>query len=135
PAPKATAHYQQHGLLRAYARALLMKHGELEATFGRYADVVIEQSEQFRALPREEWGQLNPLQPHVHEVGDELVRRWQAVDAESVDDALLNRCGDFAWAVTRYVNHRPQVVQIDGQTELRGMRWLEMGLSAYRKQG
>lgn len=134
PPPSKIAYYQQHGLLRAYACALLMKHGELESTFGRYADVVTVQADQFYELPLEEWTQLDPLLPHVHEVGDKLVRRWKAADAESPDDTLLARCGEFAWAVTRYVNNRPQVVQVDGRNELHGMAWLYIGLKTYQKR-
>jgi tetratricopeptide (TPR) repeat protein len=131
----ADSRYSQHGLLRAYARALLDTVAETEDTFGRYADFVIEQSEQFDKLPLEQWGQLDPLLPHVQEVGDELVRQWQAVDAANADEIMLKRCGEFAVKVRNYVLERPQMIHIEGKSELRGLRWLEMGLAVYQQLG
>jgi tetratricopeptide (TPR) repeat protein len=126
--------YRQHGLLRAYARAILDAGGETEATFGHYADFVIEQSEQFDRLPLEKWIQLDPLLPHVHEIGDGLVQRWYNNLLEATSSMWLKRCSDFAYHVTKYVLQRLQIIQLNGLFKPRGINWLEMGLEVARYQ-
>ncbi len=124
--------YNQHGLLRAYAHALLDAENETQATFNRYADYVIEQAEQFWRLPPQDWGQLDPLLPHVDFVGAQLVRLWQT--AENPNEVLIQRCGDFVWYAMHYVNNRKQILQTTNGNVLRGMDWLEMGLQVYQSQ-
>lgn len=104
-----------------------------DATFNAYADFVIEQTAQFAKLPPQDWGQLDPLLPHVHEVGDTLVTRFNVAD--SPDEMLLKRVGDFAYNITKYVDLRPQLVETEQGRRLRGMNWLEMGLAASGLQG
>jgi tetratricopeptide (TPR) repeat protein len=62
--------YQQHQLLRAYARALLTQnsaeHGQIS---DRYAVFVTAVTEQFGTLPLTDWHELDPYLPHVEEVG------------------------------------------------------------------
>ncbi len=123
----------QHRLLRAYARALLTGAGELEPTFGRYADYVIEQAKQFDTLPREQWNQLDALLPHVSETGERLTDDWE--HAATPDDDLTRRCGDFAYNVTQYVTNRPQMIDTPRGRERLGLRWLDMGLNVSRKTG
>ena len=128
--------YRQHPLLRSYARALLTDHGELDAAFNRYADHVIEQAEQFDTLQLEQWHTLDPLLPHVEAVGDELTARWEALTPSAPPDGgVIQRCGDFAWNVTRYVNYRRQMIETANGRTLRGLNWLETGLAVYRAQG
>ena len=117
--------YSQHPLLRAYARALLADAGELETAFGRYADYVIEQATQFQTLPLEAWDSLEPLEPHVQAVGDELAQQWEA---SKNDDELKRRGEAFAYHVKQYVFHRPKPIETDSGISMRGMRWLMVGL-------
>lgn len=107
--------YQQHRLLHAYARALLHREGEYDDAFGRYVDWVIAFSQQFKTLPPEKWGGLEPDLPHVHEVGDALVKLCGS------DETYLERGLDFATNVSWYLFRRRQV---------RRLEWLELGLQA-----
>jgi tetratricopeptide (TPR) repeat protein len=144
--------YRQHGLLRAYARALLEKEDETAAAFNRYADHTIQIAAQFKTLPPEDWAQLDPHLPHIHAVGDELVKRFNhavgepefgrglarqtqgkarlAPTATDDDDdpatALTHRTENFANNITRYLANR---------REVRRLEWLEMGLAASRQTG
>jgi hypothetical protein len=68
--------YQQHRLLRAYARALARAHGDLDAAFDRYAEHIIQVAEAFETLPPEAWGQLEADVPHVLAVGDTLYQQY-----------------------------------------------------------
>jgi len=125
--------FSQHRLLRAYARALLTGVGEVQSTFARYADFVIEQAKQFDTLPLEQWRQLDPLLPHVSETGESLTERWDR--AANPDDDLTQRCGNFAYNTIVYVRKRPQMIDAPRGRERLGLRWLEMGLAVSRKTG
>jgi tetratricopeptide (TPR) repeat protein len=130
---EGTLQYSHHGLLRAYAHALLADRGEEPAYFSRYADFVIARAAAFDELPLEEWGELDPYLPHVDYVGDELARRW--ADAAKRDADLTQRAGDFTWNVMRYVYRRPQAIFRGDTVHMRGMNWLEMGLEVFRATG
>jgi tetratricopeptide (TPR) repeat protein len=123
-------YYRQHPLLRAYARALLSEADETEAAIARYADHVIDQANQFRTLNLEEWGQLDPLLPHVEVVGDELATALP--DTPDPAAPLTRRVCDFASRVYHYVYLRPQAVTTPDGPSLRGLNWLLAGLSAAR---
>jgi tetratricopeptide (TPR) repeat protein len=121
----------QHRLLRAYSHALLVKTDEFDAAFGAYADYVIAQCAQFDALPPEEWAVLDPLLPHVREVGDTLVTLYTA--SNEPNETLVQRAGDFAYAVTQYVARRPQIADTPMEPKRLGLDWLEMGLNVSRQ--
>ena len=124
--------YGQHGLLRAYALALLRREGEYEGRFVCYAEQVIEVTEQFDELPLEEWHTFEAELPHVDYVGDTLVARYSA----SPDNVGWQRLGtQLAGNVTRYVHFRPQLVEAESGPVLRGMNWLEMGCSLAEQAG
>ncbi len=125
--------YYQHPLLRAYARALLIAAGETNTAFNRYADFVIAQAARFDELPLEQWTALDLLLPHIQEVGDTLVRQWEA--ATPLDDPLKVRARDFAYNIISYVHNRPQMIETPQGQQRLGMRWLEMGLVAARETG
>jgi len=90
--------------------------------------VVTERANQFRVLPPEDWGQLDPLLPHVDHVGDVLAVQWNATDTP--DDDLLRRAADFVYSTRLYVEKRPQMIETEAGRVLRGLNWLEMGLDA-----
>lgn len=95
--PEPDGSYLQHAVLRAYAAALLRRERTYDAAFARYADHIIEQAKAFNTLPLEQWGQIDPLLPHVHEVGDTLVKQWQS--AGTPDNVLVKRTGAFAYNI------------------------------------
>jgi tetratricopeptide (TPR) repeat protein len=134
PTPNQTGWYQQHAILRAYAKAWLGKAGpEAETTaFGRYADHITAIAEQFDALPPEAWGDLDRDLAHIDYVGDDLARRW-GVDGNR-DDRLTQQAARFSANITNYVARRRLAVEQAGKTTLRGLTWLEMGLQAYQAQ-
>lgn len=121
------AYYRQHPLLRAYARALLNRVGVDDLVFKRYTDFVIRQVKQFNYLPLEEWAQLDPLRSHLECVGDALGARYES--ANMPDVSLLKHVTDFAYEVANYVVNRPKFVRSERGKDLRGLRWLEAGLS------
>jgi len=124
---------RQHRLLRTYARALLIQSGKLEDVFGRYADYIIDQAAQFDTLPFEEWWQLDPLLLHLHEVGDLLAGRWESINDPK--DDLLRRGAEFAYNTSRYVSHRPQMIDTPRRSRSSFGCWMEMGLAASRRVG
>lgn len=125
--------YTQHTLLREYARAMLMHANELTSTFDHYADYVIQQAKQFEALPLEEWGKLDPLLPHLREVGDALTKYWETgPDPNSINAALTKRCNDFAYFASYYIKNRRQMIETPRGREWLGLRWLEMGQAVNR---
>src|SRR5690606_10388495 len=117
--------YSQHSLLRAYARALLNKAGEMDAAFDRYADDVIERiTTKFDQLPPEAWeAAIGQDIPHVLYVGDELHRRYTT--APTPDERLEDRALSFSYNITRFLNLRREVRRIE---------WLEMGLAISRRR-
>jgi len=119
--------WRRHGLLRAYAHALLLREQEHLAIFAHYADDVIQQSEQFRTLLPQDWKRLDPLIAHVQEVGDTLVDRYASVMAE--------RLGAYAWNVDRFIFYRRALIETARGRETRGLRWLEAALSVYAANG
>jgi tetratricopeptide (TPR) repeat protein len=113
-----TEWYNQHRLLRAYARGLAREQGELDGVFGRYADKVIAVAEQFNSLPPENWSVLEGDLPHVTVVGDELVERWKAVPEDS---KLQKQALGFGLNTHHYLSLRREVQRLG---------WLEMALES-----
>lgn len=109
--------YNQHVLLRAYARALTPPD-ELDALFPRFADYYTTLAGQFDQLPPEKWGLLDDDLPNIYLTGDELVKRTNAGQRSD-----LERAQAFAYNITRYLFNRRQVRRVE---------WLEMGLNATR---
>jgi tetratricopeptide (TPR) repeat protein len=125
--------FTQHRLLRAYARALLDKDKETDASFARYAEFVTTQSDQFNTLPSEKWNVLDPLLPHIKAVGDELVAQWTAVERPNAD--LVVRAENFAASIRLYVYSRSKMIEDRNELDRLGLRWVEIGLSASRQTG
>jgi tetratricopeptide (TPR) repeat protein len=125
--------FRQHPVLHAYARALLIEKGELNTVFWRYTDHIILETKQFKTLSLVDWLQLNPLIPHVNEVGERLEVYFET--ALNPDEQLLRRIEDFAHNVGTYVENRPQIIEIAGESKRLGIRWLEIGLESTRKLG
>lgn len=145
--------FTMHPLLRAYARALLVQDtADLAAAFARYADFVTQEALQFYELPPEQWKALDPLLPHLLDVGDELVRQARAAwgdfetveaaltppaggqpaehageaGAEGTPDPLTQRALAFASSTRRYLAYRREVAR---------PAWLLLGLAAARRAG
>jgi tetratricopeptide (TPR) repeat protein len=116
--PASDGRYRQHRLLHAYARALLVREGEYEEAFARYADYVITIAMQSHELPSKQFAMLDLEQSHLFAVGDGLVART----AKGTKGDLL-RARDFAYYVKDYLYHRRNIHRIN---------WLEMGLNATR---
>ncbi|MEL6526458.1 MAG: NB-ARC domain-containing protein, partial [Chloroflexota bacterium] len=104
--------YGQHGLLRAYALALLTEADERDDTFVRYADYVTAVARQFLILPPQEWSQLDDDIPFIQHVGDQLAEAFDT--REEWQDLALR----FAVNTKNYVFRRP---------EIHRLTWLEMG--------
>jgi tetratricopeptide (TPR) repeat protein len=125
--------YTQHRLLRAYAFALLNQHNETEIIFRRYAEHITKVAYFFveKLDNPEEWGILDPYLPHIHQVGDELVKRY-AADNETWSELTL----EFAVNTINYLFRRPEAlfVEVDGKRLPLRLNWLEMGLAASRQQ-
>jgi len=110
--------YQQHALLRSYAKALLRQGGENETTLNRYADHVTAVAEQFDTLPPEDWNAaLGDDYPHILYVGDALA------DTYAARPDLTARAQTFAYNTINYVFRR---------REIRRTAWLDMGLATAR---
>lgn len=124
--------YQQHPLLRAYARALLIQHHEIDDRLMDYSEFVTQSSNGFRTLPLEQWSQLDPLLPHVHSVGDELLKVWKYTDGEN--DRLTQCISNFVWNISSYIDYRPQAIKNGDEVIIYGMNWLEMGLNVFKVQ-
>ncbi|MEO1646223.1 MAG: tetratricopeptide repeat protein, partial [Chloroflexota bacterium] len=111
--------YGQHGLLRAYALALLTEADERDDTFVRYADYVTAVARQFLILPPQEWSQLDDDIPFIQHVGDQLAEAFDT--REEWQDLALR----FAVNTKNYVFRRP---------EIHRLTWLEMGLAISKAQ-
>lgn len=120
--------YQQHPLLRAYARALLRgSRADLARAAEGYTEYVLNVSEQFHALLLESWSRLDPYVPHVEEVGGLLVSaaRGAAQAGTAPDEKTDARALSFALNTSRLLANRRQL----NHTE-----WLEMGLDVSRRR-
>jgi len=112
--------YQQHALLRSYAKALVRQGGEDETTLNRYVDHITQQSQQFHTNPPESWGAFEPyLTPHLTEVGDALAVQFNATPTPA--EALTDRALNFAVNIGGYLYNR---------REVRRVEWFELGLNA-----
>lgn len=114
--------YQQHPLLRSYARALLnQRQPECLQVLERYSEFVVNITAQFNTLPLANWNRLEPFVPHMEEVGTSLVARTKIeLDRQKPDERVLQRGLSFALHTSRFLSHRREVNHPD---------WLEMGLS------
>jgi tetratricopeptide (TPR) repeat protein len=119
--------YQQHPLLRAYARALLKRTPqESERAAEGYTEYVLNVTEQFNALPLASWDGLDPYVPHVEEVGRLLVEAAGAgAQGPGPDEKTASRALSFALNTSRLLSNRRQL----DHTE-----WLEMGLAVSRRR-
>ncbi|MCU0498345.1 MAG: tetratricopeptide repeat protein [Anaerolineae bacterium] len=113
--------YSQHPLLWRYALNLL-DADEKRAAFDRYAAIVTEIAGRFNQLPPEDWGQLNPYQPHVRAVGDHLVQAYP----DAPDETVMRQALAFAVNTRNYVIYRP---------EERHESWVELGLKVAQSLG
>jgi len=102
--------YRQHPLLRAYAHALLEASKETEVAFAHYADHIIGVARAFRALPPEAWSVLEHHIPHVHTVGDELIRRYDTTNTPDIE--LMRRVMVFSLSIVQYVFMRREVLYV-----------------------
>lgn len=114
--------YTLDPLLAPYARALLIREQELDATFIRYADHITAQAAQFSEQPAENWAPFEwYLALHLVPVGDGLMRRFRSM--AQPDGELARRASNFAANVAPYLLKRRAGLRIE---------WLEMGLTAAR---
>jgi tetratricopeptide (TPR) repeat protein len=113
--------YQQHQLLRAYARALLdLDQAERAAVTSRYTAHIVGVTGEFAGLSGAGWRPLEPFLPHVEEAGSILVA---AVAGDPQDAVTEDRGLTFAANVRHLLVRR---------RELRHPEWLEMGLTVAR---
>jgi tetratricopeptide (TPR) repeat protein len=130
--------YRQHPLLQTYAHALLLAtnaENEVQAVERRYQNYVVEKiTPKFEKFPPETWSQeLTPYLPHIHSVGDQLVKLAKVLTNSSQPDLILPTHAlteaellliqHFAINTSRYLELRLEVKQLD---------WLEMGLNSSR---
>lgn len=113
--------YQQHPLLRAYARALLNSNSSYHlAVMEKYTEYIVRVTEQFVMLPLSSWDQLEPYVPHVEEVGSSLVASTRDdLENQKLHGHKLQRGLSFALNTSRLLSHRREINHVE---------WLEMGL-------
>ncbi|MCA9885753.1 MAG: TIR domain-containing protein, partial [Anaerolineae bacterium] len=130
---EAGQQYSQHGLLRAYAAALLDDAGDSEAILRLYAQNMTNVAQQFDKLPVEEWVKLDTVIAHIHRVGDELAQRVLADDTYA---DWLDLASQFSWVTLRYLQLRPAALFVteDNQRLPKRLEWLQMGLKQWRIQ-
>jgi tetratricopeptide (TPR) repeat protein len=128
-----TTFYQQHPLLRAYARALL-DDTAYQDTFAHYTDHITAIARGFDTLPLEAWTSLEPYLPHVDAVGDTLAELWANTSQRT--DELTERMGIFSWQIHNYLVYRRNVLYIsdNSEGEPKRLNWLKMGLDANQYQ-
>jgi tetratricopeptide (TPR) repeat protein len=114
--------YQQHPLLRAYARALL--HGLPDQRAGvedAYTGFVTTVSEGFAERPVDRWADLEPYLPHVEEAGGVLVAASRdALERPPDGSAMPARMVEFALNTRRLLATRREIAHPE---------WLEAGLT------
>jgi tetratricopeptide (TPR) repeat protein len=124
--------YKQHQVIQTYAKALLKAADngkELEAVEYQYQKHITEIiTPKFWEFPTDVWSEkLTPYLPHVHNVGDQLVKALPKVLAanksnQSIETtAKLYLSQEFAFNVSRYLDEKQEVHQLD---------WLGMGLAS-----
>jgi tetratricopeptide (TPR) repeat protein len=136
--------FELHGLLRSYARALLMAEGEVASADDRYRKTIVVVAEDGFAKPPATWTQMDIYLPHVHHVGDHIRRdldaRWATLDAfiqpipptfptlpDETARVIAVQALNFAAATDPYITHR--------QLGEAGGKWLAAGLAAARLLG
>jgi tetratricopeptide (TPR) repeat protein len=148
---RESGRYSQHPVLRTYARALLNAAGETLTIFRRYADWVIGEAAAFTQLPLEQWSQLDPLIPHMTEVGDALVDRLvtllaeagigtlESLTAPEVSPEQVRALRDLAEAHGDFFNALDSLTEALGAylgsrwtLDQQGMHWLRAGLIVQR---
>lgn len=129
--PDAPAIYEQHPLLRSYARALI-DDADYDAAFYRYVRLMTGVGQQFEQLPQEEWVTLSGFVPHMLYVGDTLLPMTQAAP-DNTD--LQTLAGEFSAWTMKYLNYRPADL-FTGEGEQRQptrIQWFEMGLRVWQR--
>lgn len=129
---EAPGWYRQHSLLRSLARDLLAKAGETDAVFARYADITTSIGGQFHRLKQETWNILNSYLPHIHHIGDELLKMYLE-KPDTIEN--MRRMGLFVSAISPYITKRPEMIFTSEGKKLRGLNWMEASLAVYRQQG
>ncbi len=139
-APNQPGRYQQHRVLRAYARGLLRTAGDFEDVQRRhYGYVIAFAADLFQDEKIETWDNFSADYPQVAMVGDELVARFTGTDDPAKQDALFEAekvqvpeawretTAKFVANVGIYISRRNIGVQ--------GRNWLWAGLSAVQGTG
>jgi tetratricopeptide (TPR) repeat protein len=125
--------YKQHRLLKAYAYALLTEKGENDTIFRRYAQHITKVAYFFpdKYNKPEEWGVMTPYLPHIHEVGDTLVKCYA-----SNPIAWVEITQEFAHNTFKYLERRPEALfeVVNGEPQPLRLKWLEIGLASSRQQ-
>jgi tetratricopeptide (TPR) repeat protein len=119
--------YQQHPLLRAYARALLnQRQQESSQAAERYSEYIVDVTSQFNTLPLGDWNRLEPYVPHFEEIGSSLIVSTQReLNNQKTDGKILQRALSFALNTSQLLSNRREIRHVD---------WLEMGLSISRNR-
>lgn len=113
--------YTQHGLLRAYARALAVKAGEFQTYYDRYLEYVIETVTQPDKMVWGEWQRIEAEIPHIHFVGNLLHQQYSA---DPNDKAIQSHMLRFCTNTSLYLSE---------WTDTRSIGWLEVGLNISRQ--
>lgn len=135
--------YHMHGLLRAYARALMLTAGEGDEAEDRYAKAIVVISKDGFQRPPEEWRAHDFYLPHIHYLGDQLTKQTASLfgDLDQLaqpepatpprtnfseqERVTLLKELNFTAAVRPYIANRPQTGEA-------GRRWLQAGLVVAR---
>ena len=134
--------YRQHGLLRAYARALLIKADEERTAFDGYCRAMIHIADQFydprkddplkdERLKMEQWHTLDGYVPHLLHVGDTLTAMYEK--AETPDETLTHHMRHFALNTVHYLIKRRELFFRDKDWKGR-TNWFEQGLQASQQE-
>ncbi|MCA9885418.1 MAG: tetratricopeptide repeat protein [Anaerolineae bacterium] len=122
--------YQQHVLLRSYARALLSQFGEVIDINNRYINYVNLHALRFDELPLEDWKTFEAMLPHIDYIGDVLLELYES---QTLGNGTPLQ--EFAWRVMSYVAYRNFTVEEGGKRLPHGLKWLEAGLRVLESQG
>jgi tetratricopeptide (TPR) repeat protein len=126
--------YIQHGLLRAYAYALLEEKQEIEYAFAAYMSYIIDYTKRFNELvyELERWHEFLDQVPHIDAVGDGLIHRWQTSPFIGLFDYFII---EFVKNILSYIEHYPIAVETPEGTKIRGQDWLEAALKISENGG
>lgn len=122
--------YQQHPLLRSYARALLSDEA-FYMKFSNYADYITDVLSGFVLLPRRPHAWLQPYISHIDYIGHQLTDMWNTTS--QFEQRFTQQLSRFTELVTPYIKSFPSTAYFEDKISIKGLDWLKAGLDACRQ--